>query len=221
MLNRPDRRFRPRHKVGKSLDCPTQPRLPSERPLAGGLFALATGALLAKASRDAKTMKEIDAWTPGAARALVDALKQSHAAAVAAIGHGTDRYLLRPAGAGDANAAPVASAVSGRSAGRLLVEDGEQVHLEKVLSAVRPEVNACYDGLLERRKGAHGRIGAVAKRIADAYDIEVDRAVKALTALFEPLRGKVPVLPDQLPGEPHQRPAQQYGHRSTSLESQE
>ncbi len=32
-----------------------------------------------------------------------------------------------------------------------------------------------------------GRIGDVAKRIADAYDVEVDRAVKALTALFEPL----------------------------------
>lgn len=32
-----------------------------------------------------------------------------------------------------------------------------------------------------------GRIGAVAKRIADAYDIEVDRAVKAMVALFEPL----------------------------------
>ncbi len=32
-----------------------------------------------------------------------------------------------------------------------------------------------------------GKIGAVAKRIADAYDVEVDRAVKALTALFEPL----------------------------------
>lgn len=32
-----------------------------------------------------------------------------------------------------------------------------------------------------------GRIGAVAKRVADAYDVEVDRAVKALTALFEPL----------------------------------
>lgn len=32
-----------------------------------------------------------------------------------------------------------------------------------------------------------GRIGSVAKRVADAYDIEVDRAVKALTALFEPL----------------------------------
>jgi len=32
-----------------------------------------------------------------------------------------------------------------------------------------------------------GRIGAVAKRVADAYDIEVDRAVRALTALFEPL----------------------------------
>lgn len=32
-----------------------------------------------------------------------------------------------------------------------------------------------------------GRIGSVAKRIADAYDIEVDRAVKGLTALFEPL----------------------------------
>ncbi|MBI2431514.1 MAG: type II secretion system F family protein [Candidatus Hydrogenedentes bacterium] len=32
-----------------------------------------------------------------------------------------------------------------------------------------------------------GRIGAVAKRIADAYDTEVDRAVKAMTALFEPL----------------------------------
>lgn len=32
-----------------------------------------------------------------------------------------------------------------------------------------------------------GRIGSVAKRIADAYDLEVDRAVKALTALFEPL----------------------------------
>lgn len=32
-----------------------------------------------------------------------------------------------------------------------------------------------------------GRIGSVAKRVADAYDLEVDRAVKALTALFEPL----------------------------------
>ncbi len=32
-----------------------------------------------------------------------------------------------------------------------------------------------------------GRIGAVAKRVADAYDTEVDRAVKAMTALFEPL----------------------------------
>ncbi len=32
-----------------------------------------------------------------------------------------------------------------------------------------------------------GRIGAVAKRVADAYDLEVDRAVKALTSLFEPL----------------------------------
>ncbi|MFP4499612.1 MAG: type II secretion system F family protein [Candidatus Hydrogenedentota bacterium] len=32
-----------------------------------------------------------------------------------------------------------------------------------------------------------GRIGAVTKRLADAYDLEVDRAVKALTALFEPL----------------------------------
>ncbi len=32
-----------------------------------------------------------------------------------------------------------------------------------------------------------GRVGSVASRIADAYDLEVDRAVKALTALFEPL----------------------------------
>ena len=32
-----------------------------------------------------------------------------------------------------------------------------------------------------------GRIGAVARRIADAYDNEVDRAVKAMTALFEPV----------------------------------
>lgn len=32
-----------------------------------------------------------------------------------------------------------------------------------------------------------GRIGSVSKRIADAYDLEVDRAVKALTSLFEPL----------------------------------
>ena len=32
-----------------------------------------------------------------------------------------------------------------------------------------------------------GRIGAVSRRIADAYDLEVDRAVKAMTALFEPL----------------------------------
>ena len=32
-----------------------------------------------------------------------------------------------------------------------------------------------------------GRLGAVAKRIADAYDQEVDRAVKALAALMEPI----------------------------------
>lgn len=32
-----------------------------------------------------------------------------------------------------------------------------------------------------------GRIGDVTKRLADAYDLEVDRAVKAMTALFEPI----------------------------------
>ena len=32
-----------------------------------------------------------------------------------------------------------------------------------------------------------GRLGAVTKRVADAYDIEVDRAVKAMTALLEPI----------------------------------
>ncbi|MFA6241584.1 MAG: type II secretion system F family protein [Candidatus Hydrogenedentales bacterium] len=32
-----------------------------------------------------------------------------------------------------------------------------------------------------------GRLGAVTKRMADAYDIEVERAVKAMTALFEPI----------------------------------
>jgi len=32
-----------------------------------------------------------------------------------------------------------------------------------------------------------GRVGSVAKRVADAYDTEVDRAVRAMTALFEPL----------------------------------
>ncbi len=32
-----------------------------------------------------------------------------------------------------------------------------------------------------------GRIGIIAKRIADAYDLEVDRAVKAMVTLFEPL----------------------------------
>jgi type II secretory pathway component PulF len=31
-----------------------------------------------------------------------------------------------------------------------------------------------------------GRIGSDAKRNADAYDLEVDGSVKALTALFEP-----------------------------------
>lgn len=32
-----------------------------------------------------------------------------------------------------------------------------------------------------------GRIGAITKRLADAYDLEVDRAVKAMTSLFEPV----------------------------------
>ena len=32
-----------------------------------------------------------------------------------------------------------------------------------------------------------GRLGSVTKRVADAYDIEVDRAVKAFTALLEPI----------------------------------
>ena len=32
-----------------------------------------------------------------------------------------------------------------------------------------------------------GRLGAVSKRIADAYDTEVDRSVKAMSALFEPI----------------------------------
>jgi len=32
-----------------------------------------------------------------------------------------------------------------------------------------------------------GRLGAVTKRLADAYDVEVDRAVKAVTALMEPV----------------------------------
>lgn len=32
-----------------------------------------------------------------------------------------------------------------------------------------------------------GRIGTIAKRVADAYDLEVDRAVKAMVTLFEPV----------------------------------
>ncbi|MCX8064297.1 MAG: type II secretion system F family protein [Candidatus Hydrogenedentes bacterium] len=32
-----------------------------------------------------------------------------------------------------------------------------------------------------------GRIGVIAKRVADAYDVEVDRAVKTLVTLFEPI----------------------------------
>jgi len=32
-----------------------------------------------------------------------------------------------------------------------------------------------------------GRLGGVTKRVADAYDTEVDRAVKAMAALFEPI----------------------------------
>jgi type IV pilus assembly protein PilC len=32
-----------------------------------------------------------------------------------------------------------------------------------------------------------GRLGAVTKRMADAYDIEVERAVKTFTALLEPI----------------------------------
>ncbi len=32
-----------------------------------------------------------------------------------------------------------------------------------------------------------GRLGAVTRRIADAYDVEVDRAVKAMASLFEPI----------------------------------
>ncbi len=32
-----------------------------------------------------------------------------------------------------------------------------------------------------------GRIGIIAKRVADAYDVEVDRAVKTLVTLFEPI----------------------------------
>lgn len=32
-----------------------------------------------------------------------------------------------------------------------------------------------------------GRLGAVTKRIADAYDLEVERAVKSMTSLFEPI----------------------------------
>lgn len=32
-----------------------------------------------------------------------------------------------------------------------------------------------------------GRLGAVAKRVADAYDIEVDRAVKTMTSMMEPI----------------------------------
>jgi type IV pilus assembly protein PilC len=32
-----------------------------------------------------------------------------------------------------------------------------------------------------------GRLGSVTKRVADAYDMEVDRAVKSMTALLEPI----------------------------------
>jgi type II secretion system protein F len=75
--------------------------------------------------------------------------------------------------------------------------------------AIRDEVSTIHEGVTEGesmsdslRRCKHfpplvvnmfavgeesGRIGDVAKRVADAYDIEVDRAVKAMTALFEPL----------------------------------
>ncbi len=71
---------------------------------------------------------------------------------------------------------------------------GEVEHLQVVVS----EGGSISDGM---KKAAHfpplvvnifavgeesGRLGEVTKRLADAYDIEVDRAVKAFTALLEP-----------------------------------
>ena len=39
----------------------------------------------------------------------------------------------------------------------------------------------------ENRNYPGAKVGEVSKRVADVYDTEVDRAVTAMTALFEPL----------------------------------
>ena len=94
------------------------------------------------------------------------------------------------------NGVPVLTAIriTGETLGNSLIRD----EVELVHAGVT-EGNAMSDILRESRHfppmvtsmfaigEEGGRIGEVSKRVADVYDNEVDRAVKAMTSLFEPL----------------------------------
>jgi len=119
------------------------------------MFEAKEGALLGKTAPTATTLKALDAQVLPSTQALVTTLRQAHAAALAAIKDAPGQVpccLPPPTGQ------PVASNAPPPAAGRQLIEDGQQVHLENSLRVVRPEVDACYDVMLAKKSKARGRM---------------------------------------------------------------
>jgi hypothetical protein len=112
------------------------------------------GAPLARQAPSGATLDAVVKQLAPAVGALVTALLASHKAAVEAMKHGEKIYRLLPAGAADA----VASTTKAKTDGRRLVEDGDTVGLPKALGIIRPEVNACYEVLTQKKPKAKGRI---------------------------------------------------------------
>ncbi len=119
------------------------------------LFETKEGALLGRASPSTKTLKELDAQVVPSVQSIIGILKTAHAAAMALIKGPKDKYLLLPPPTGAPARSNAAPTLTG---GRMLIEDGEQVHLEKALRDARPEVNACYEVLLTKKNTARGRM---------------------------------------------------------------
>jgi hypothetical protein len=139
-----------------------------EYTLAMRLFETREGAQLARAAPAGRSLAEVRTQLAAGVKTLWDGLKVAHNAAVAAVRAGAKTYQLFPAAA--ATAVATVGPAPPLSGGRRLIEDGEPVQLEAQLRPVRPDLNTCYQVLLNTRPNAKGRVKV-------SVDVEMDGAI--------------------------------------------
>lgn len=137
--------------------------------LALRLYETRQGTLLAKSAVEAADWPGLEDKIAGLAQSLVATLKQAHAVALKEMDlpleddgnrgkvKRTQGYLLKPPGGPVATVARTNTPEPAQTGPRVML-DAETVQKNKVLRAITPGINACYETLLQKKKTARGRM---------------------------------------------------------------